>query len=490
MLSFFFLQQKAKTHQQHKMSNLLNHLVAANRDLDLQYQDKDGILKDDVAAIRGSNMFSSFYEILNSTREYHQKFPNASVGYHAKIINDEIKVAFSGEEIFGKYLDLHTFYLRYSNLPNVASREQDYLQYLDKFNSFFFIPENSKGSKAYNLYVSDLWEYLSGFFGRIQPLIELNEAEWRVEFEKQWSEGKVSGWKPKVNAGNRTVAAQPLRLGLFNDATELEALGGDRLKEALEAMGLKCGGSLKDRADRLWSIRGKKSEEIPMKLKAKTLPSVPRPNNGEEVSQNGSSSSSKSHDDPRKQVAWVEYKVISICEFMTDIVTATRRHSEKQQARSLEEKEAEIAEEEFGLIPDDEEEKPGDDDDEPLCNPLNLPLGWDGKPIPYWLYKLHGLGVEYKCEICGNQSYWGRRAFDKHFQEWRHAHGMRCLGVPNTKHFHDIIRISDVLELYKKIGQKVGGETFVGAVEEEFEDTEGNLLNRRTYEDLARQGLL
>jgi hypothetical protein len=116
----------------------------------------------------------------------------------------------------------------------------------------------------------------------------------------------------------------------------------------------------------------------------------------------------------------------------------------------------------------------------PIYNPLNIPLGWDGKPIPYWLYKLHGLGVEYKCEICGNQSYWGRRAFDRcvdetidrdfvtfitvssstlewctlfnrHFQEWKHAHGMRCLGVPNTKHFHDITLIEDVLTLYAKI---------------------------------------
>ena len=471
------------------MSNLLDHLVSANRNLELQYIDKDGTLKDDVSAIRGQNMFGSFYEVLSSTREYHQKFPNASIGYHAKIIDEETKVAFSGEEIFGKYLDLHTFYLRYSNLQNVASREQEYLQYLDKFNSFFFIPENSKGSKAYSLYVSDLWDYLWGFFKRVQPLVDLNEAEWRVEFDKLWSEGKVQGWKPKITAANRTVAAQPLRLGLFNDATELEALGGDRLKEALEAMGLKCGGSLKDRAERLWSIRGKKAEEIPLKLRAKVTAPAASHENGVDGAENGSSSS-RNHEDPRKQVAWMEYKVISICEFMTDIVTATRRHSEKQQARTLEEKEAEIAEEEFGLIPEDEEEKPDDDDEEPLYNPLNLPLGWDGKPIPYWLYKLHGLGVEYKCEICGNQSYWGRRAFDKHFQEWRHAHGMRCLGVPNTKHFHDIIRISDVLELYKKIGEKVGGDTFVGAVEEEFEDTEGNLLNRRTYEDLARQGLL
>lgn len=55
------------------------------------------------------------------------------------------------------------------------------------------------------------------------------------------------------------------------------------------------------------------------------------------------------------------------------------------------------------------------DEDEPVYNPKNLPLGWDGKPIPYWLYKLHGLGIEYKCEICGNYSYWGRRAFERHF---------------------------------------------------------------------------
>jgi splicing factor 3A subunit 3 len=116
-------------------------------------------------------------------------------------------------------------------------------------------------------------------------------------------------------------------------------------------------------------------------------------------------------------------------------------------------------------------------------------LGWDGKPIPYWLYKLHGLGVEFKCEICGNQSYWGRRAFDKHFQEWRHAHGMRCLGIPNTKHFHDITLIEDAIALNNKIrGALVVDKPSTEL--EEFEDSEGNVLNRRTYEDLARQGLL
>lgn len=74
-----------------------------------------------------------------------------------------------------------------------------------------------------------------------------------------------------------------------------------------------------------------------------------------------------------------------------------------------------------------------DEEEERIYNPLKLPLGWDGKPIPYWLYKLHGLGVEYRCEICSDHVYMGRYAasifwgfhilnifyrknFDRHFQ--------------------------------------------------------------------------
>lgn len=49
-----------------------------------------------------------------------------------------------------------------------------------------------------------------------------------------------------------------------------------------------------------------------------------------------------------------------------------------------------------------------DEEEERIYNPLKLPMGWDGKPIPYWLYKLHGLGVEYRCEICSDHVYMGR----------------------------------------------------------------------------------
>jgi len=35
--------------------------------------------------------------------------------------------------------------------------------------------------------------------------------------------------------------------------------------------------------------------------------------------------------------------------------------------------------------------------------------------------------------------------FERHFQESRHAFGMRALGLPNTKHFHEITRIEDAI---------------------------------------------
>lgn len=55
---------------------------------------------------------------------------------------------------------------------------------------------------------------------------------------------------------------------------------------------------------------------------------------------------------------------------------------------------------------------------------------------------------EFKCEICGNYSYWGRRAFERHFKEWRHQHGMRCLGIPNTKNFNEITSIEVYLSFF------------------------------------------
>jgi splicing factor 3A subunit 3 len=163
-----------------------------------------------------------------------------------------------------------------------------------------------------------------------------------------------------------------------------------------------------------------------------------------------------------KQITLLECKIRKLALTCQDKIEATKQHVEKKQSRTVDEilvlitkppcnvrtharthsrctcAQAELEEEEGSDVEAESEEE-----EEVVVGKQNYPVGWDGKPIPYWLYKLHGLGIMYQCEICGNQTYQGRRAFERHFQEWRHAHGMRCLGIPNTKHFHEITKIKD-----------------------------------------------
>ena len=128
--------------------------------------------------------------------------------------------------------------------------------------------------------------------------------------------------------------------------------------------------------------------------------------------------------------------------------------------------------------------------DRAIYNPLNLPLGFDGKPIPYWMFKLHGLGQEFKCEICGNTSYWGRRAFEKHFSEWRHVNGLKTLRIPNSNHFYGVTGIEDAIRLHEKLRKESISTIFNTEREMECEDASGNVMSYRTYQDLMRQGML
>lgn len=75
-------------------------------------------------------------------------------------------------------------------------------------------------------------------------------------------------------------------------------------------------------------------------------------------------------------------------------------------------------------------------------------------------------------------------------QEWRHSHGMQCLGVPNTRHFYEITKINDAIMLWRKIQQDRVKEEWRPDQEEEFEDTDGNIYSKKLYEDLVRQGVI
>ena len=133
--------------------------------------------------------------------------------------------------------------------------------------------------------------------------------------------------------------------------------------------------------------------------------------------------------------------------------------------------------------------------DPPLLPPPQLPsrqvpLGWDGKPIPFWLYKLHGLDQTFSCEICRGETYRGRRDFERHFSGWQHSAGMKALGIPNTKHFHGVTKLDEATKLWARLKTQLAEEKFVPDRDMEFEDSEGNVFDKKTYENLAKQGLL
>ena len=65
------------------------------------------------------------------------------------------------------------------------------------------------------------------------------------------------------------VKAEALDLESYQSAQELEKLGMDRLKGGLMALQVKCGGSLSERASRLFTLKGLERKDYPSKVRAK-----------------------------------------------------------------------------------------------------------------------------------------------------------------------------------------------------------------------------
>lgn len=460
----------------HRLKLLLDRYMECTTELKDLYEDKDGQRKEEVQAIYGPNEFGEFYSRLKQLKDFHRKHPN-EISVPMSVEFEEITkmrentddstnmVEFTDEEGYGKYLDLHECYDIFINLKGMD--KIDYITYLATFDQLFGIPKDRKNA-AYKEYLQCLLEYMENYVQRIKPVLDIQQEMESVkkEFDSQFSEGYFPGW-PKEALGALAHTGAHLDLSAFSSWEELASLGLDRLKSALMALGLKCGGTLEERAMRLFSTKGKNLEELDHAMFAKSKPGR----------------AGKTRDsEKQKEIAMLEAQVYRFTELLSEQRAATRENVTRKQARTGEERDES---DEEGAAADSDE----DEDDVPY-NPKNLPLGWDGKPIPYWLYKLHGLNISYTCEICCNVTYKGPKAFQRHFAEWRHAHGMRCLGIPNTAHFANVTSIEDALALWQKLKQNKESERWKPELEEEFEDSLGNVVTKRTYEDMKRQGLL
>lgn len=445
--------QKGKVYQNHLIAKQLNSIQENAAHLMKIYEDAEGFRKHDIEEMSGQTLQKTleiFESKLSDLREYHNKFPNSSIIDEAmldpekqqlleesKEFMKENELQFSGEEGYGRFVDLHQNYNEYINMKQF--NKIDYVTFLKQFHHFHKIKKEHK-NEEYKRYLQNLYNYFVSFYRRTRPLEDMSKIlkQTEEEFEKQWQE------QQKQNQQNQQQKQQNTQQN------------------------------------------GPKTDHQ----------NGPQPNNTQTTENNGKPTKKKRKRRAKKRggvlahdIALLEAKISRFVEMLGDVIDKTRIQIEKKQTRTWEEIKADIArdeEEEEEIIIDD------DDDEEDTgigTNPLNLPLGWDGKPIPYWLYRLHQLGTEYKCEICGNYSYWGPRAFERHFQEWRHAHGMRCLRIPNTRHFHHITKINDAIQLWAKIKKETSKQQWRNDMEE-YEDDQGNVFTKKMYEDLKRQGLL
>ncbi|KAL1532018.1 splicing factor SF3a60 [Salvia divinorum] len=477
---------KDRLYQSHRVRNMIEQIMDTSHKLVDIYEDKDNARKDEIAALGGQsstsanvNVFSAFYDRLKEIREYHRRHPASryvdTTDEYEHLLKEEPVIEFTGEEAFGRYLDLHELYNEYIN--SKFGQQIEYSAYLDVFSDTRKISSKLKLNRQYQDYMQKLLEYLIYFFERTEPLQDLGRIFSKVvaEFEELWTSGLIQGSQNENNEnGNVKQHEALIDLDYYSTVEQLTEVGPAKLKEALSALGLKTGGTVQQRAERLFLTKHIPLEKLDLKHFVK---------GSRRHEQNGGVTTQQPSED-EKEIALMEAKMKKMCDLLHETIVRTKENIEKKHALTYDEIVQEREEDEV------QPESESDDEDQQIYNPLKLPMGWDGKPIPYWLYKLHGLGQEFKCEICGNHSYWGRRAYERHFKEWRHQHGMRCLGIPNTKNFNEITSIEEAKYLWEKIQVKQGLNKWRPDLEEEYEDQEGNIYNKKTYTDLQRQGLI
>ncbi|XP_006012508.1 splicing regulator SDE2 [Latimeria chalumnae] len=115
----------------------------------------------------------------------------------------------------------------------------------------------------------------------VQESLEVENSSADLQIEEVVAEGKdqgnIAGVKQQDTAlesrarenSSQNSGSSLLDLMSFNSATELEPLGLESLKSELMVLGLKCGGTLQERAARLFSVRGLARDQIDPVLFAK-----------------------------------------------------------------------------------------------------------------------------------------------------------------------------------------------------------------------------
>jgi hypothetical protein len=506
MLKYMW-QIKDRLIRDHQINGFLNRIQEQSKRLLDIYKDAEGLRTKEVQSLSTGEPFDEFYKQLEEVKDFHRRYPNEPVenlerAYkrrrpeEGEYIPSEVDNMFSGEESNGRFLDLTQLHEEYLNLPGV--KRLTYLQYLDSFDAFepprLPIKRQNKITDQYLQYVAGLDSYLEGFVRRTRPLDDLPKLflRYQREFDTAWDKGEVPGWTKETKEQDTSTGPQTegSGTGTWCPACEKEFSNQNVYNSHLTGK------------KHLKNAAAKKSE----------------PNGGgDSATGNGTSKPSLPISGTalkERAIASHEHRIRSLADLLSNERSNTRVNVERKQGMTERERQAELdalfAEDDAAVLASDrraanrkagEESGSEDEGEERVYNPLKLPLAWDGKPIPYWLYKLHGLGVEFSCEICGNFVYMGRRAFDKHFSEARHIYGLKCLGITGSSLsgaagggglslFREITGIEDALKLWEKIKKEKRDREVKDDQVVQMEDGEGNVMPERIYLDLQKQGIL
>lgn len=355
---------------------------------------------------------------------------------------------FSTEEVFGTQLDLKRFYKLWLSLPRYTSLSQDNLP---KYKFFFKNLITRDGivkidTIEYKDYLKSLIQYLTEYYEKVYPLDILKESEEKLEFKhdhlfcltcnRQFSKDTVYN---SHLSGKKHVKAEPRSEEVLSFESKIAYLINFVLKNQYNTTLQEL-----ERID-LLTVRELELEKRENKPK----------DSGEDLS--------------LYQLFGTNFKLI--------------KKIRQRNTFDSDDSEDELV--------DSEDSDGEDDEDEKLYNPLNLPIGVDGRPIPFWLFKLKGLRHEFKCEICDNASFQGRNTFNKHFKEATHINKLKEMGVTdNFIIFKDISTKKEVQKLLDTLQQKHREQLHFIDNTEEVEDDHGNAMNKKVYEQLAKQGLL
>jgi splicing factor 3A subunit 3 len=481
---------KDRLNRDHQINGFLTRIQEQSKRLLEIYKDTEGIRQKELQTLVTGDPFEEFYKQLEDVRDFHRRYPNEPVenlerAYkrrhptESEPIVSETDNMFTGEESNGRFLDLTTLHEDYLNLPGI--KRLTYLQYLDSFDAFeaprMPIKRQSKLHDTYLKYVGDLSAYLKSFVERTRPLDDLTKLFTRLDrdFETAWATGLVPGWAKEDSDPSKTAGPQTQGTG----------------------EGIWCGDCEKEfKNENVYKnhVTGKKH------IRNAELKKLGSATNGVQTNGAANSNLNIAHLKERA-VASHEARIRALADVLANERSNTRVNVERKQGMTERERQQELdalfAEDDAAVAAAGGHDSDSDSDgEEKIYNPLKLPLAWDGKPIPYWLYKLHGLGVEFPCEICGNFVYMGRRAFDKHFSEARHIYGLKCLGITSTGSgggmglFREITGQQEAVNLWEKIKkEKKEKETKEDSIVQ-MEDGEGNVMPERIYLDLQKQGIL